>query len=194
MTQPIYATFSDPGLAQKAAGALLDHGVKAEHLHVIFPEGYSYRADDDNDEDATDVEASAKKGISTTTVDDAKSGAAKGAGLGLAAGALAALAAVFIPGVGLVLGGGALGLAAAGAAGATAAGAVAGGVTGYLKDQGLPDEIVSTYGTTLTSGGATLTVMPGDEDVDQSTVQGIIDKYSGSVNTYAPMESKARVL
>ena len=47
------------------------------------------------------------------------------------------IAALFVPGVGWVLGGGALASAIVGAAAATAAGAAAGGVYGYLKDQGL---------------------------------------------------------
>lgn len=191
MIEPIYATFANPDMAQKAAGALLDHGIKAEHLSIIFPEGY---VDKDGDmKDSNDLEQSAEKGISTTTVEDAKSGAAKGAGIGLAAGALAALAAVFVPGVGLVLGGGALAMAAGGAVGATAAGAVAGGVTGFLKDQGVPEEIVQSYGNVLSSGGATMTITPGEEDIDTATISSVIEKYSGTTATYGP-SSRARVL
>ncbi len=44
-----------------------------------------------------------------------------------------------MPGVGLVVGGGALALAIGGALGTTAAGAVAGGMAGYLKDQGVSE-------------------------------------------------------
>ena len=193
MTQPIYATFSDPEMAQKAGGALLDHGVKAEHLSIILPQSY-YNPPVDKEEDKTfEKEKSAKHGISTTTADDAKSGAAKGAGIGLVAGVLAGLASVFVPGVGLVLGGAALGTAIGGAAGATAAGAIAGGATGYMKDQGIPDEVISSYNTTLTSGGATLTVMPGEEDVDQAEAEAVITKYSGTMNAYTTVP-RARVL
>src|SRR6185295_4429140 len=95
-------------------------------------------------------------------------------------------ASLLIPGFGLVVGGGALATAVGGAAGATAAGAVAGGVTGYLKDQGVPDEIVSDYDRVLGSGGATLTVTGGDDDVDATEVRAVIEKYSGTINTYVP--------
>src|SRR5688500_11923729 len=102
----------------------------------------------------------AKSGISTTTGADGAAGAVKGAGLGLGVGIAAALAALAIPGFGLVLGGGALATAAAGAAGATAAGALAGGVEGFLKDQGVPDDVLTHYNDTFMQGGAILAVAP----------------------------------
>ena len=75
-----------------------------------------------------DTDAAAKHGISTTTPEDAGEGAVKGTGIGLGVGILASLAALTVPGVGLVLGGGAL-AAALGATALTAgAGAIAGGV------------------------------------------------------------------
>jgi hypothetical protein len=166
-------------MAEKAGGALLDHGVKSEHLSIVFPEGYTATEHDEHD-----PEKKAEHGITTTTGADAGSGAAKGAGIGLGAGVLAALAAVFIPGVGLVLGGGALALAIGGAAGATAAGAVAGGVTGYLKDQGVPESEVERYTNTLAGGGAFLTVTPIDEKIDYATIESVIRKYDGTVATY----------
>ena len=183
MTNTIYATFSDPSMAEKAAGALLDNGVRSEHISIILPQGY--QTADQKHESGTDYKDSAKHGISTTTAADAESGAAKGAGWGLAVGVLAGLAAIFVPGVGLVVGGGALAVAIGGAAGATAAGAVAGGVTGYLKDQGLPDETAQNYHETLQGGGATLTVMPTDEKITEMTIVGIITKYSGIYSTHA---------
>jgi hypothetical protein len=174
-----YATFTDPKMAERAGGALLDHGLRAEHLSIIFPEGY------EASEKGHDPERKAEHGITTTTSGDAASGSAKGAGIGLAAGALAALAAVFIPGVGLVIGGGALAIAIGGVAGTTAAGAIAGGVTGYLKDQGVPDEAVAHYTRVLNSGGAMVSVTPTDEDVDNLTVESILQKYDGTIATYA---------
>jgi uncharacterized membrane protein len=178
MTQIISATFSDPEQAERAAGAILDHGIRSEHISVILPEGYiSRKAHGDPDY----AEDKAEHGITTTTARDAESGAAKGAGWGLAAGALAALAAVFVPGVGLVVGGGALAMALGGAAGATAAGAIAGGVTGYLKDQGVSDDIVEHYQKVLGAGGAALTVTPSDENVDSNTIEQILAKYNGNL-------------
>lgn len=158
MTNNIYATFSNPDFAKKAVGALLDNGVRNEHISVVFPEGYS-SWDEMNKKDE-DLEKSAKTGITTTTPADAGAGAAKGAGIGLAAGAVAALASLFIPGVGLVIGGGALAIALGGAAGATAAGAISGGLTGYLKDQGVDENDINHYNSVVKGGGAFLTVSP----------------------------------
>lgn len=173
-----YATFIDPKNAERAAGALLDHGVKVEHLSIVFPEGYRTTLHNDV-RDGQNLERQANNGISTTTPADASSGAVKGAGIGLVAGTLAALAAVFIPGIGLVIGGGALALAIGGVAGTTAAGAVAGGVTGYLKDQGVPDEAVHHAQTTLVEGGALLSVNVIDEKIDDRTIMQILEKYDG---------------
>ncbi len=190
-----YATFADPKNAEQAVGALLDHGIRAEHLSIIFPEGYTYpsyhpnhKVDNDEVPDEDRSEAMAKSGITTTTMADAEIGAAKGAGIGLAAGTLAALAAVLIPGVGLVIGGGALALALGGVAGATAAGAVAGGVTGYLKDQGVSPSHTETYDAVLRAGGALVTVSPTNEKVDCDEICDILAKYHGTISTH-PLES-----
>ena len=184
MKNTVYATFINPELAKKAAGALLDHGVRSEHITIVFPEGYMMNADGKVTTEG-EVEHTAEAGITTTTAADAAKGASKGAGLGLVAGALAALACVFVPGVGIVLGGGALALAIGGAAGATAAGAVAGGVTGYLKDQGVPEASIEDYSRVLGNGGAIISVFPDDEKVDTETIQGVLTKYDGSVTLYA---------
>ena len=132
-----------------------------------------------------DVATAAKHGISTTTPEDAGEGAVKGTGIGLGVGILASLAALTIPGVGLVLGGGAL-AAALGATALTAgAGAVAGGATGYLKDQGVPHEAAERYHGTVAGGGAVLSVNIPSGDVDQATAESVLSKYGASdVNAY----------
>lgn len=179
----IYAAFTDPSLAEKAAGALLDHGVRAEHISILLPENYFTERRDGSDGGLA-MEEAANKGITTTTAGDAASGSVKGAGIGLAAGALAALAAVFIPGVGLVLGGGALAMALGGMAGTTAAGAVAGGVTGFLKDQGIPDQEFVRYSDVLGEGGALIVVSATDENVDNADVESVLTKYGGTIASY----------
>ncbi len=176
----IYATFIDPSMAEKAGGALLDHGLRSEDLAIVFPEGYTPGGKGS----ATDVQDRAEGGITTTTSADAGHAAAEGAEIGLGLGILAGLAAIFVPGFGLVIGGGALAIAIGGAAGATAAGAVAGGVTGLLKDQGVPEQAAVNYDKHLESGGALLTASPTDEDIDYATIEGIIVKYNGVVTTY----------
>lgn len=128
----------------------------------------------------SDTEIAAKRGLSTTTPADAGAGAVKGAGFGLGVGVLAGLASLFVPGVGLVFGGGAFASALAGAAATTAAGAVVGGVTGYLKDQGLPEEVATRYHTSIQQGGAILSLTLPSGNVDEETALQIVSKYGAT--------------
>jgi hypothetical protein len=126
------------------------------------------------------VAVNAKQGISTTTGTDASIGAAKGAAVGLGVGVIAALASVFIPGVGLVVGSGALASAIAGAVGATGAGIIAGGAIGFMKDQGVPDDVLTVYRDAYDRGGAILAVnLPAD--VDRAEIEAVLAKY-GAMN------------
>src|SRR5579872_5409299 len=112
MTQTLYASFNDASLAEKAAGALMDHGVVADDISVIAHETYGQKHINDEPGQAVVVtergvgnvntatseigaghtEAAAKGGISTTTPADAAAGAATGAGIGLGLGILGGLA------------------------------------------------------------------------------------------------------
>ena len=256
----LYASFADASLAEKAAGALLDYGVRQEDISLVANDQYgqareSYTTQtndpDDNavdpnfnaagtttgafgaegaaagygtagrnvnvyDNPATgsvgtpgmatgvagdlnpmdqggldssaaqgDVETAAKHGISTTTPEDAGSGAVKGTGIGLGVGIIASLAALTIPGFGLVLGGGAL-AAAIGATALTAgAGAIAGGATGYLKEQGVPADAAERYHGAVTNGGAVLSLNIPSGKVDQATAESILSKYGAAdMNAY----------
>ena len=167
-------------MAKKAVGALMDYGVRPEELSMLYPADADASLDYHN-ETELDLEHVAETGITTTTPADAAYGAVKGAGLGVAAGTLVALSTVFIPGFGLVLGGGALAIAIAAAAGTTAAGAVAGGVAGYLKDQGIPEDLHETYGKVLESGGVMVSVTHSSEDMDVRIIEEVLAKYEGSV-------------
>ncbi len=264
----LYATFADAALAEKAAGALLDFGVRKEDLSLVANEAHgsvrgasgmtqtnmgggadtlgnraghdtasagnrmaqagdrvagavtgavgatgasaNYQAAGTQREGLADAHAevagrdagygttpgmttgaddstsmSAKHGISTTTPEDAGEGAVKGTGIGLGVGILAAAAALLVPGVGLVLGGGALATALGGTALAAGAGAVAGGVTGYLKDQGVPGEAVQHYQTTVENGGALLSINLPSGNVDQAGAEQVLAKYGASnLNAY----------
>lgn len=265
MAQTIYASFADASLAEKAAGALLDYGVRQEDLSLVannqygqarvtegrnidldavnrtfrgswdtddagyrggvaapertvgaYPNNYTgtptvvpvetdyntagtnvdtYNntgdmnagAVDRNDVDTEDrgTEEAAKHGISTTTAGDAESGAAKGAGWGLGIGIIGILASLAVPGVGWVVGGGALATAIAGAIGTTVAGAIAGGVTGYLKDQGVPDQVAATYSQNVENGGALLAVTVPSGNVDAGTAEQLLNKYGATnVSSY----------
>jgi hypothetical protein len=163
----IYASFDGVQRAREAAGALLDHGAVKEDLSLVLSE--ESRTSDEID--------SASTGITTTTGADAASGAAVGAGVGLGVGALAAITSIIVPGIGLVVGGGALATALAGAAATTAAGAVAGGVTGYLKDQGIPEDLAMRAETRIKSGGALLSIIVPSNNVDQTLATSILEKY-----------------
>ena len=131
-------------------------------------------------DDGPGIDDAAKDGISVTTPADAAAGAVSGAGWGLGIGILAGLACLTIPGVGLVLGGGALATAIAGAIGVTAAGAAAGGVVGYLKDQGMPDHIATDYNSTLTEGGAILAVTTPSGSIEATEAAAILRKYGAT--------------
>lgn len=161
----LYAKFSDLQLAERAVGALLDHGVAKIDISLVGPP------------DGTDHDQRAKRGVTVTTGKDAACGAAEGAGLGLAVGALAALASLLIPGFGLVMGGGALATAAAAAAGTSAAGAIAGGVAGFLHDQGMDATAAHNFASAVESGGAIVEVAAPSGDVAIEAVHHLLSKY-----------------
>ncbi len=174
----VYSSFTTAEIAEKAMGALLDHGVSAQNISVLFNESYqglASRADERGQEEH--LKHMAETGITTTTAADAGAGAIKGAGVGLAVGILAGLASILIPGVGLVIGGGAAAAAIGGAAAATGAGALAGGVTGYLKDQGMPAEVTEHYSSYVTNGGAVVTVRLDGTGATEAEVISVLTKY-----------------
>jgi len=175
MRRNIYAVFPEVGQARSALGALFDHGAKPEDISLIIREPH---VDDfSKHETAGDVKHAVETGISTTTGADAASGAAQGAGIGLGLGAAVALVSLFVPGIGLVIGGGALATAIAGAVGTTAAGAVAGGITGYMKDQGFSDGQSLHYVDSFHEGAAILGISVPSGSVDETIVQAIFGKY-----------------
>lgn len=171
----VYASFADVGVAKQAVGALLDKGVKNEHLSLIICKQDSCLREDEERPGA--AEGSAKKGITTTTSGDTASGAAKGAGVGLGIGILAALASMVVPGFGLVVGGGALATAIAGAVGATAAGAVSGGTLGYLKDQGVDDQVAEKFAADVDANGALVAVDLWSGELAEADVDAVLRKY-----------------
>jgi len=208
----LYASFADASLAEKAAGALLDFGVRQEDITLVAHDEYGktrasygtttagvgvYDAPavpgdlnplDQGGPDSMahgDTDVAAKHGISTTTPEDAGQGAVEGAGIGIGVGILASLAALAVPGVGLVLGGGLLASALGATALTAGAGAVAGGVTGYLKEQGVPGHAADSYHGAVEQGGAMLSINVPSGNVDAATAEQVIAKYGASnVNSY----------
>ena len=194
----LYASFADAIQAEKAAGALLDYGVLQEDVSLVAHDEYGKtRASNvgegrvrvyNNDsaaEPKSDTENSAKHGISTTTGADAGAGAIKGTGVGLGVGVLASIAALAVPGIGTVLGAGLLASALGATALTAGAGAIAGGVTGYLKDQGVPSDAAQHYHNAVEQGGAFLSINVPSGKVDAATAQEVLGKYgAGNVNSY----------
>ncbi|MBW3623645.1 MAG: hypothetical protein KY468_09595 [Armatimonadetes bacterium] len=182
MTTAIFDRRED---AQRAVHALRDHGVDEEKISVlaVADDGSGKISDLDHEER---VPAPGKdEGISTTTPQDAAKGAAEGAAIGAGLGLVAALSSLFIPGFGLLTGGGALATALWGAAGATAGGAVAGGVTGFLADMGVPAQTARDYEEAIKKGGVLVAVHQTDE-ATTGEIQQIFVKYHGhSAGGYA---------
>lgn len=215
--QTIYALFQTVSDAERAIGALGDHGVPADSIGIAgrrpaeqeeaerVRTGYTRQTEDGTTSAATytpqagtlpaaaiastvqprsdvdtpeNVEATGKAGLTTTTPQDAAAGAAVGSGVGLAAGLLAAAAAITIPGVGLVLGGGILAGALGVAAATTAAGAAVGGVTGYLRDMGMPEAAAVNVGDRLREGDYLLTVAVDPTRYDE--IKQLLLKYNAA--------------
>ena len=217
--QTIYALFQDVADAERAIGALQDHGVPAANIGVAArrpaeqDEAGRVRTDFTRLTDAqavrqgepevayqaqpgalppaalaptavpvTPVDTSlnvatvGKEGITTTTPQDAAAGAAVGSGVGLVAGLLAAAAALTIPGFGLVLGGGVLAAAFGATAATAAAGAAVGGVTGYLRDMGMPEHAAASVHDRLTEGDYLLTAQVDPTRYDEITQ--LLQKYN----------------
>jgi len=178
MAQIAAAIFDRRDDAQKAVHALRDHGVDKDSISVLA-------MSDDGSGNLSNMEKGGRvpppgkdDGISVTTPGDAAKGAAEGAAWGAGLGLAAALASVFIPGFGLVTAGGALATALSGAAIATAGGAVTGGVTGYLMDLGVPDQVAHDYSEAVKQGGILVSVHDTD-DASYSEIAQIFTKYNG---------------
>lgn len=172
----IYASFNDTTMAKDAVGALLDHGVDKDDITLVLPVNPERDLDEETERAENTLE-SAASGITTTTRDDAMVGATKGAFVGFGVGSIAALASILIPGVGLIVGGGALAMALVGAGAATVAGSVAGGVVGYLKDQGVPEEESQRFSNVYEQGGAILNVSAPSNGVSPMTIEEVLAKY-----------------
>jgi hypothetical protein len=181
----LYASFIDASAAERATGALLDQGADANDISVVANEAYNSVTAVTANAQASDAEQAAKTGISTTTPADVGTGALKGATIGLGVGIAAVIASVFVPGIGLILGGGALATALAGGAATVAAGTLSGGVVGYLRDQGIPEEVVTHYNDHFLQGGAILAIAVPSGELIPLEVESILAKYGATnIATY----------
>jgi hypothetical protein len=175
----LFASFDTTVDAEKAAAAILDRGARQEDLSIVAhyqdPSAVEIR-----DGGETQAEGVAKHGLTTTTGADAAMGAAKGLSFGMGLGILGAIATLFVPGVGLVVGGGALASIIASTA---AAGAATGGVVGFLKDQGMGDEVAATYHARVAAGGAVLSLQVPTGNITEIEAESLLVKY-GAVGVF----------
>ena len=162
-------------MAQRAVGALLDHGADKDSISLVANQTH---------EELWKAEKRAKAGITTTSGADAAHGAVVGAGVGLGLGILGGLAALFIPGFGLVVGGNAMSTALAAAAGTTVGGAFTGAVEGYLVDQGVPKTVATDYKEALENGSALLSINLPSGKLDRVDAEQIVAKYNGGQSFY----------
>jgi hypothetical protein len=182
----LYASFIEPIEAERATAALLDRGAQSSDISLLANEKYADGVAQAAEAEIAVAEKDAKTGLTTTTPADAAMGAVKGMSIGTGVGIAAALASLLIPGVGLVIGTGALAIAFGGAVGTAVAGAAAGGVYGYLKDQGIAEDMASHYSQAFESGGAILAVELPTGDLDDTQVESILVKYGATnIASYA---------
>jgi hypothetical protein len=170
------AGFQDFDMAVKAGGALLDHGVTKEQFGLLAGRAHEKRFIKGARLSA--LEEKVESGITTTTGADAAKGADEGAGVGAVLGALAGLASLFIPGYGVVVGGGALPTAVTAAVGTAVGGAAAGGVTGYLKDLGVDEKAAQDLDQTARNDGVIVVVQLYSDGTPEAEIRAILEKYN----------------
>jgi hypothetical protein len=151
----LYASYDD---ALRAALALRDAGFTERELSLVAgPPTLEYA-----DAEARDAEPSA-------AAEDAGTGASVGGVLGAAAGLMAGMGVLAIPGIGPVVAAGWLASTlAVGAAGAVAGGAV-GGIVGALSAAGTPEADAHLYAESIRRGDSLVTVRVPDERVLEAT-------------------------
>ena len=123
MSELLNVTFQDSALAERAVGALLDHGLAESDIKPVEPA-------------IGDPVGSARQHLTTTTPVDVACGAMKGGVIGLVVGTLLAMISIMVPGYGLVVIGGTLPMAIAAAAAATAGGRWSGVWSAILSTRG----------------------------------------------------------
>ncbi len=180
----LFASFATVADAERAAAALLDRGAQKDDLSVVAHEGKGGAMSSGGH--AEDV---AKHGVTTTTGADAAMGMAKGLSIGTGLGVLGAIAALLVPGIGLVVGAGAFATAVASTA---AAGAATGGLVGYLKDQGMGDDVAAAYHARIAEGGAILSLAVPSGGLPENEAESLLNKYGavGVFTSYPDMTSE----
>jgi hypothetical protein len=154
MSQRVSALFASRDDAERAAAALMDHGVDREEIAMVArgPAKPGTR-EAGGGEDPADPGS-----VTVTSPGDMAAGAAMGAGVGAIVGLLGTMALV-LPGIGPLVAAGPLAAAlAAGTGLSAAAGAVVGGVYGALVDLGIEETAARRYEAGVVGGLTLLSV------------------------------------
>jgi hypothetical protein len=169
MSERVSALFPTRDDAERAAAALIDHGVSREEISLLARGPVRGEVPDP-----------AMPGAITYTSDaDVKAGAAAGAGVGSVLGLLATAAAIMVPGVGPVFAAGTVAAAlATGTAMGGVAGAIAGGVYGALRDLGMGESDAQRFERGVRAG-ATL-VSAHTMAMTTAEIQAEFAKYNAS--------------
>lgn len=160
----VAAIFNSRADAERAVSALLKSRVEEERISYLTP-GSSHGELDE------EVRTTETEGAGTGTAIGGVVGGALGAAGGLPLGA--AVASLFVPGVGPILAAGLVGAALLGAGGA-AAGAAAGDALEDSMAQGLPHDELFIYEDALRRGRTVLIVTTKD-DADADNIRAILE-------------------
>lgn len=161
----VAAIFNSRADAERAVSALLKSRVEEERISYLTP-GSSHGELDE------EVPTTETEGSGTGTAIGGAVGGAIGAASGLPLGA--AVASLFVPGVGPIIAAGVLGAALLGAGGA-AAGAAAGGALEDSMAQGMPHDELFVYEDALRRG-RTVLIVTTEDDEDASNIRGILEE------------------
>ncbi len=169
MAERVTALFPTRDDAERAAAALMDHGVSREEISILARGPVRGEVPEPADSNA----------LTYTSDADVKAGAAAGAGVGGVLGLLATAAAIMVPGVGPIF---AIGTVAAALVTGTAmggvAGAIAGGVYGALRDLGMGESDAQRFERGV-QAGATL-VSAHSMALPTAAVEAEFAKYNAS--------------
>ncbi|WP_217561262.1 general stress protein [Paenibacillus sp. GbtcB18] len=142
MTRKARGVFQSIREAHRAIEALKEHGYRNEDISVLAKHREEFGPYTERQEIAGKEDTKAEKG------------AIGGAAIGSAAGLIAGIGLMAVPGIGPILAAGPLAAALSGAA----IGAGAGGVTGALVGAGIPEEEIENYHSRVDRGDILLVV------------------------------------
>jgi len=179
MQEHIHATFTHAEDAEQAAGILLENGVRAEDLTLIKHHPMVEEAETEIAEHESNASHEAEQHTTLIFGGGVETGAVRGAKWGIGIGAVAALATILIPGVGLVIGAGSLAAAIGTVSIGAGAGALAGVVSDHYSQEGLEEADGKRIEAIIADGGAMISVALPSGNVDVATAFKIFGQHGG---------------